>query len=423
MAALRLVGSTAAFGGLITLAVAVSASYAQRDVRLLDPVEAAAQLERATKQSENAAERAQQFAATAEEASAAADKTASEAAAIAAQIQQSEADIKAAEARYSLARNARTTLSTRLAKRQQPLVRLTGALQTSARRPLTLSALQPGSLKELVYVRAVLASAVPEIRARTGTLRRELERGKELESGAANALESLRTSEIELARKRDELADLEAEQRLASSEARSNAVRINERALALAEEARDLDGLVKRLDEAAALRRTLAALPGPVMRPANLSASQEIPLGDAGQVVLNGQGAEAIASSDERAAAPQPYQLPVGGRIITGFGEAQSSGLRSKGLEMSTASSGQVVSPGAGRVAFAGPYRGYGRIVIIEHEGGWTSLVTGLERTDIAVGEDVISGSPLGVAAGTAPLIALELRKSGEPVNPLQFVN
>jgi septal ring factor EnvC (AmiA/AmiB activator) len=73
-------------------------------------------------------------------------------------------------------------------------------------------------------------------------------------------------------------------------------------------------------------------------------------------------------------------------------------------------------------VVFAGPYRGYGRIVIIAHDGGWTSLVTGLARLDARVGDRVVGGSPLGVAGQGQPTISLELRRAGEPVNPLQYL-
>jgi hypothetical protein len=78
--------------------------------------------------------------------------------------------------------------------------------------------------------------------------------------------------------------------------------------------------------------------------------------------------------------------------------------------------------PAAGRVAFAGPYRGYGRIVIIEHPGGWTSLVTGLARVDARVGEMLVGGAPLGIAGQRRPTVALELRRAGEPVNPLRYL-
>ena len=82
----------------------------------------------------------------------------------------------------------------------------------------------------------------------------------------------------------------------------------------------------------------------------------------------------------------------------------------------------QVIAPGAGRVVFAGPYRGYGRIAIIEHAGGWTSLVTGLAQLDARVGDTLVAGSPLGIAGPGAPVITLELRRDGEPVNPLDHL-
>ncbi|MBA3054230.1 MAG: peptidoglycan DD-metalloendopeptidase family protein, partial [Sphingomonadales bacterium] len=81
----------------------------------------------------------------------------------------------------------------------------------------------------------------------------------------------------------------------------------------------------------------------------------------------------------------------------------------------------QAIAPGPGRVAFAGPYRGFGQIAIIDHGDGWTSLVTGLARLDVRVGQNLVAGSPLGRAGPGRPVIGLELRREGEPVNPLDF--
>ncbi|MEP3422597.1 MAG: peptidoglycan DD-metalloendopeptidase family protein [Erythrobacter sp.] len=407
---------TAAFGFLAlaliaAMALAVPNSRAQRNVAIMEPDEAQAELERATRESRQAQTRADRFTQASDDATIAADKTASEAAAIAAQIQAAEANIAVARARYSLTQADRAALSARLAERQQPLVRLTGALQTTARRPLALSALQPGSLKDLVYVRAVLASAVPEIRDRTAALRGELEQGRALEQQAARELESLGAGEEELQARRADLAALESRQRLASREARGNALREGERALALAEEARDLDGLIDVIDDAATLRRELAALPGPVMRPANIAAD-----------IADIDASDPTPTPAATATALTAFQLPVQGRTIAGFGEMRESGLRSKGLSLAPQSGAQVVAPASGRIAFAGPYRGFGRIVIIEHPGGWTSLVTGLERVAAEVGDEVIGGAPLGVAGGEDPMIGIELRQDGEPVNPLNFL-
>lgn len=404
-----LVLSSVALCALVAaLMFGVPSSHAQRDVQALAPEEAQAELTRATRESQRAEARATRFAREAANATEAADKTAREAAAIAAQIQASEAAISVARARYSLAQSDRAALSARLAERQQPLVRLTGALQTSARRPLALSALQPGSLKDLVYVRAVLDSAVPEIRQRTSALRSELEEGRRLEANAAQALESLRTSEQELQARRTQLAAIETRQRLESREARSSAAREGERALALAEEARDLDGLIDAIDEAANLRRELAALPGPVMRPRDISAGAADP-----------SPTPTASPTSSRLAR---FQLPVQGRTVAGFGEMRESGLRSTGVTLAPQPGAQIVAPSSGRIAFAGPYRGFGQIVIIEHPGGWTSLLTGLARVDAEVGDEVIVGAPLGVAGSDGEALTIELRREGEPVNPLNFL-
>ncbi len=405
---------SASLGALaLALVAIIPDSRAQRDVAVLEPEEAQAQLDRATRESQRAQVRAARLAREADNATQAADKTAREAASVAAQIQAAEANIAAARARYSLTQADRAALSARLAVRQQPLVRLTGALQTTARRPLALSALQPGSLKDLVYVRAVLDSAVPEIRRRTSALRGELDEGRRLERQAATDLEKLSAGEEELQARRAQLAGIETRQRLASRDARSTAAREGERALALAEEARDLDGLIDVIGEAAELRRELAALPGPLMRPSNISAGAREP---------NAASPSPTPTASNNAR-PAGFQLPVQGRTIAGFGELRESGQRSTSLELAPAAGAQVVAPASGRVAFAGPYRGFGRIVIIEHAGGWTSLVTGLARVEARVGDEVIAGAPLGVTGSNQPVVTVELRRDGEPVNPLNFID
>lgn len=393
------------------LAFALPDTQAAPSAVLLDPDDAEAALARATRESRLAEARAARLGSEAEAATEAAQRTATEAAALAARIQQAEADIEVARAKLTIAKDQRARLTARLAAKQEPTARLAAALQTAARRPLALSALQPGSLQDVVHLRAVLASAVPQIRKRTAALRGELDRGRALEAQAVRALGALRDGETVLRQRRSELAGLEQQQRIASRTAKGAALREAERALALGEEARDLDGLADKLGELAALRRELAALPGPVLRPADLAAA------------LPAEPAPAIASpSGASAPPPRDFQLPVQGRTLVGFGAKRESGLASTGLTLAPVKGAQVVATAKGRVAFAGAYRGFGRIVIIEHEGGWTSLVTGLEQVDVAVGDRVIGGSPVGQASGGAQPVTIELRRDGKPVNPLQYL-
>ena len=114
------------------------------------------------------------------------------------------------------------------------------------------------------------------------------------------------------------------------------------------------------------------------------------------------------------------YILPLAGTIVTGFGEASSGGgLRSRGITVAARGGAQVVAPAAGRVTFAGRYKGFGQIAIIEHDGGWTTLVTDLAAVAPAVGDRVVQGAPLGIAG---PRVTIELRKDGAPVDILAAV-
>ena len=395
--------------GLGAIIIGSNRTEAQSGMPGATPSEARDALQRAESDRRAADLRATTLEDQAAQAGQAAAKASREGAALAARIQQAEAAITAAEIRAALIQDQQAALDLRLADRREPLMRLTAALQRLARRPLALSALRPGSLKDAVYLRAMLATTVPQVERRTQSLRAELDRSRELVGQARSALADLRDTEEALAERRRRLAAFETRQRLASRQASVAARREEERAFALAEEARDLDALVDELDRAGALRTELAALSGPVLRPARPARDTV-------------QGASSSSRQASSTAAPQDYRMPVAGRILAGFGERVEGGLRREGLLIAPRGEAVVVAPAQGRIAFAGPYRGYGSIVIIEHGNGWTSLLTGLARVDAAVGEELIGGAPLGRASAGDPRINLELRRAGAPVNPLRLI-
>jgi len=392
----------------LALLAGIAATRAQDPVQVIDtPQDAQSALRNAEVQSREARLRAESLEQRAASAIAAADKTAQESAALAARVQQAEAQIAANEARIRLIAQQRQALRIELAQRQKPVVELTAALQRLSRRPALFSLLRPGSLQDAVYLRAVLETMLPEVARRTAGLRAALERSKQLQAQAEQASADLRVSQGELNQRRRQLLTIEARQRLESRSAGSLADREAERALGLAEQARDLSALVGELDKAGRLRAQLAALPGPVLRPAQPQSAAVPPLAEVAQPAAN---------------APMPYLLPVTGRLVAGFGDAGAGRAQSRGISLAARPGAQAVAPGAGRVAFAGPYQGYGSIVIIEHGGGWTSLVTGLATLDARVGQMVIAGAPLGRAGPGRPVLSLELRKDGAPLNPLDFL-
>jgi len=396
---------------LVLAVLAGGAAVAQRrlDPALgasADPVKARSALVRAIREGKRARYRAEQLEEDARRATERAERTASQAAAVAARIQETEARIATRQAQIRLMATRRERLDANLAERQEPLIRLSAALQRLSRRPPALGLLRPGSIRDAVYLRALLATLLPEVETRTAALRKELARIRELAREQAAAAASLAHEEQRLRERQKRLAAIEADQRLDMRRVAGIASRENERALALAERARDLEDLVEVVGKQGRLRAELEALPGPIMRPLRPSESRVL---------------------DAQAASPAPrgladYILPVAGRLVTGFGASSGAGRSSRGIVLAARGGAQVVAPARGRVAFAGPYRGYGRIVIIEHEGGWTSLVTGLGRLDTEPGEQLVAGSPLGVVEPSDGTVRLELRRDGAPVNPLSYL-
>ena len=120
---------------------------------------------------------------------------------------------------------------------------------------------------------------------------------------------------------------------------------------------------------------------------------------------------------------PGRYAVPVAGEIVKRFGE--TDGFQdAKGLTIRTRSAAQVVAPFDGQIMFAGPFKGYGQILIIDHGGGYHSLLAGIDQIEATVGQRVVAGEPVGVmkSGEPNPSLYLELRRQGQPINPLPWL-
>jgi septal ring factor EnvC (AmiA/AmiB activator) len=335
----------------------------------------------------------------------AADRSRAEQVAAAAAIQASEARIAAAAEQIRLIDQLRSLQKARLAEKQGPIIRLTAALQTMARRPTALALVQPGSVNDMIHVRALLGATLPVIRARTAGLRAEVARGDALRRQADLAVLAFRHEQQQREIRQAALSRLEADQRRKSQDYVDNAMIEQDRMIALGEKARDIQQLIADLGGQADIRARLAALPGPILRPAVPGQMPSAPPPE--------------AADGPRSDRPPLYRMPVIGRLVAGLGEVSDSGIRAKGITLQTARGAQVVSPADGRIAFAGPFRGYAAIVIIDHDNGWTTLVTGLRGLEVKPGESVVQGSPIGIADGAAPKVTVELRHAGQPIDIL----
>lgn len=130
------------------------------------------------------------------------------------------------------------------------------------------------------------------------------------------------------------------------------------------------------------------------------------------------------------AAAPQRGGLlsPIAGRQVRGFGD-RAEGPASQGIAWRGGPAARVISPCDGRVVFAGPFRTYGRMLILDCGGGYHFVLAGLDRLDARAGASVAAGEPVGVMAdydarraSEAPSLYGELRFNGAPVDPAPFL-
>ena len=86
----------------------------------------------------------------------------------------------------------------------------------------------------------------------------------------------------------------------------------------------------------------------------------------------------------------------MAGSVVRGLGEAGRAGP-ANGVSYQAAPGARVVSPCAGRVVFAGPFRSYGLLLIVDCGGGWHAVLAGLDRLDAQAGQRVRAGEPVGV--------------------------
>ena len=385
---------------VIALAVAGACLAASLSAQAPEPQLSEQQrtLVNAREQADRARERSDALRRQAQSASSERERREIEAAALAARIQAAEADIVAARTRIMIVERLQREQRARLAEKQGPVVRLTAALQMMTRKPTALALVEPRSLDEIVYLRSIMSAVLPEIEERTASLRDEVQQGERLRAQAGQAIASLNESEERLADRRLQLAQMEANGRITAAQFANDASLEQEQALALGEEARDILDLMDEIRESGAVRESLAQLDGPVLRPE--------------------QGREpASAPAGRPADVANAYRLPVVGEIVTGLGEISPSGYRSRGITIAVEPGAQIVAPAAGRVAFAGRYRGYGNIVIIEHDESWNTLITSMASTTVEVGDTVVQGAPLGRSAADDPNVTVELRRNGRPID------
>jgi septal ring factor EnvC (AmiA/AmiB activator) len=325
---------------------------------------------------------------TAAKAQTQADRLHAEQAAAAQAIEAAEARIDAANARLQLASAYVAAHRRQLANEQQPVSSLLAGLATMARRPPLLVLADRGGPDELVKVRLLLDATLPVIRARTSRLSAELQQGQRLEHAALAARAELARSRDNLASRQRTYAALEqraVQQALASE---GQALGTSDVALAAGE---DVERLRSEQSNSQSIRSVAA----------KLAAEDPAPISP-------------FAAEGGSPAPPFAYQLPAAAPVTEGLASVNASGVRSRGLTLETSRGMPVAAPGDGVVRFAGPFRDYDGVLIIDHGGGWLSLIVNV-ASELHPGDRVSLGDAVGRALGP---LQVELSHNGRRISP-----
>ena len=303
-------------------------------------------------------------------------------------LEASEAQITVANAQFQMISARLASQRARLQREQRPVSSLLAGLALMAQRPPLLAIADNHSTDDLVRIRILLASTLPVIRSRAAALSAQLGESTRLEQQASLARTSLGRSRQLLATRRQQLAALEQRSLQLASSATSQSLNAGDTALASGEQIESLQRTEASSRSSWALATALAAADPAPPRPSQ------------------GQGSALRP--------PFPYVLPAAAAVVEGLGAVNNAGVRSRGLTLQTARGAAVTAPAAGIVRFSGPFRSHDGVVIIDHGGGWVSLLVGV-AANLQPGTRVAAGQPLGRALGP---IEVDLSRNGTRVSP-----
>lgn len=323
-------------------------------------------------------------------AGATADRLVARRAALGAEIDAANAQIATARMRIAVIARRQRAQAALLGQANAPMLRLNALLQNMTRQPVSLLLARPGDRRDYVRLRAAMASIDPVIAMRTAALRDQMALQRELQRQEHIAIGALGKARTGLADRRKALAALASDNRGKAASLSADAAFEYERAIGQGERARDL---IERIDaerESGQMAAELAGYAGPQPRP---------------------------GAGTAKTGAANAFILPVSGRVLSGFGELNPTGYRERGIRFAVAPEARVIAPAAGKVTFAGRYRSFGNVMIIEHGNGWATLLTGIERLGVAAGAQVPQGAMIGNAGETEPEIMVELRRNGRVID------
>ena len=312
-----------------------------------------------------------------------------------------------------------------LESRQGVVAEVLAALQRMGRKPPPALLVDPDDVLKALRTSMLLGAVLPGMRAEIDALIADLTDLARTRKAMQAQRSALHGELASLAQERERLAGLIAARQAALGKAENDMVVERDKAKQLAEQAGSLKELIDRMERgnAAAAQAAEAARQSDeklaaMMPDAKLNPT---PFKDPARL------APAVAFDATKGLLP----LPVSGAMLRGFGEDDGLGGTEKGLLLATRRSAPVAAPADGWIAYAGPYRSFGQLLILNAGGGYYIVLAGMGRINVDLGQFVLAGEPIAamgdgstktaaaVALGvTQPVLYVEFRKDGTTIDP-----
>lgn len=337
--------------------------------------------------------------------------------------QQREALVSALEQQIAQLERDQAARRRELAEKHGHLAGALGALTRLSMNPPQAFFLYPGTPIDAVRGSILLRAAVPALGDQAILLRDDLLALADVRADIDTKLTRLNQADADLAADRRRLEALIARKQAMFQDTARRSEEAAQRLETLVGESKSLKDLIERLKaenarleaQRKAVEAAAAAAPEP---PPEVSAEEN-------------RRTALLAKPDGLRDFPDDGEIaaPVAGQLIRRYGSDTGFGSSARGITVATRLSAQVIAPFDGRVAFAGPFRNRGRVLIIEHGGGYHTVLAGFERIDVVTGQWLLAGEPVGVMpkqnsaeAKDGPPLYIELRRNGQPVNPLTWI-
>jgi septal ring factor EnvC (AmiA/AmiB activator) len=304
-------------------------------------------------------------------------------------VQVQEARITAITTRLEVLRVEEAARSEALVREHRDLAQVLASLARLSRQPPATMVAGDGAALDLVRSSLLLAAVVPGLQERARDAVHDLQTIRALRIAIDEEQAGLADARAQRENERKRLAVLLEQKGAEQARTQTQANTERDRIGRMAAEAQDLRELLGRLD----------AEPGLNSGPP--------------------EGTRPFAQARGR------LPLPARGKVIRSWGDIDPLGFPARGLTVEIVADAQVVAPYDGRIVFADAFRSYGQLLIISHGGGYHTLIAGLYRIDGQVGQWLLAGEPVGQAShgenGKSTLY-VELRRNGEPINPLPWL-